>query len=135
MTLNTLLTQHPDVFWALIYFCWGGAYAAITISTGAVVLLTQYWKTKFPKRRGLLFFCQLVWALTHLGGVFLVPWLLGAFAIDELRQSRFAPLWLTTWFLGVAAIYLLVRPAWGTLSEMLGRESSKSSPSMKERQP
>ena len=116
MPLRTLLTAHPDVFWALIYGCWGGAYAAITISTGAMVLLTQYWKRNFPHRRGLLILCQLLWAVTHLGGVFLVPWLLGAFALDELRQSRFVPLWLLTWLVGVAATYPLVRPIWRPLS-------------------
>lgn len=125
MTLHTLLVEHPDVFWPLVYACWGGAYAAILISVGAMALLTHHWMANFPQRRLILAFCQWVWTITHLGGVFLIPGLLGAFAPTELRESRFMPLAMITCLIGVASIYPLVRPFWGTLSGKLARDSDQ----------
>lgn len=109
-SLVEFMAQHPDVFWAFVYAAWGGIYAAITISIGVMAFFSAKWTKAKPEKRGILFAAQLVWAVVHLGAVFVVPWLLGTYATDVIRESRLLPLMLAVWAVGVGSMYFLARP-------------------------
>ena len=110
MKLSEFLLQNPDAYWALIYSAWGGVYAAITVSTLVVLGLTERWKKEYPGARCRLFTFQLIWSTPHLLAVFGVPWLIGTISAEVIRESKYFPLMLLVWFLGVLGVYLLVRP-------------------------
>lgn len=112
MTFVDFLAQFPDWYWFLVYFSWGGVYAAITVSLVVVTALSSRWARARQKPRWKVFLVQTVWAMIHLPAVFLVPWLVGAFAADTLKTSEFMPAMLGSWVVGAGAAYWLARPFW-----------------------